>query len=73
MSIRPKGIYTQKNGLFKFNKIYDLKEQSMEILEEQTDPILLANKNIKFACLQKMLECKKNNIYPDTLAYANCV
>lgn len=69
---RARAIYNQKKGLFKFNKLHDLREKSIEIIEEKTDPCLLNNSKILFACLQKMLEFKKSNIYPNIATWASC-
>lgn len=61
----------KKSGVFKFNKIDDKKEDSIVMIEDQTDPILLANKNIKFACLYKMNKCKSKKFFDDIVEYAS--
>ena len=69
---RPVYEHTQKHGLFKFNKIEDLQENSIELVSEKTDEYFFVHTRPKFACLQQMNGCKKINMYPDVVEFASC-
>ena len=57
-------------GIFKFNKKEDLKEKSIELIKEKTDPLLIGNNILLIKCLTKMNECKRKKSFPSIVHYA---
>ncbi len=67
--------WNPRHAMFKFNKKEEHKEKAIEFIKEKTEPYFLENEQLRQRlwgiCLVKMLECKKNNNYPETLLWAS--
>jgi len=60
-----------KFGVCKFNKLDSIPGKSIEFIKEESDEYFWNNSNILMKCLLKMVQCKKNNKYPERLQYAS--
>ncbi len=59
-------------GVIKFKKSGDLADTVYEIIKEETSPDLLQNESFEhiiWGCLYKLVECKRNGTYPESMTY----
>jgi hypothetical protein len=59
-------------GIIKFKKAGSLSSPMYEIIKEKTSPDLLKNKSFEhiiWGCLYELVKCKRNNMYPESMAY----
>ena len=65
--------FEPRYGLFKFKKTGEITNDSFEFIKDETEPIFLQDKKIKerisYACLSKMFQCKRENIFPDKVSF----
>jgi hypothetical protein len=69
---RKKSIIKYRYGIIKFQKTGTLEKTTYEILTEETDKKLLldpAFEHIVWGCLYMLVRCKRNNVYPESMAY----
>ena len=61
-------------GFFRFRKNGPIENESLSIIEEETDPIFLENQSvqnsIKYAIFVTMNQCQTHNDYPDNTCFA---
>jgi hypothetical protein len=58
-------------GVFKFKKTGLLKDSTFEIIENQTDPVLMNSERLIYCCFSVMMRCKRNGVYPENEMWAS--
>jgi hypothetical protein len=61
-----------RHGVIKFQKTNTIEKTAYEIIKDETDKDLLHNPNFKdiiWACLYALFQCKRKRSYPDKTSY----